>query len=256
MIASLTLLFTILILGIPAAVIFITLTLVTGNANPLYKVSLKIVRLALWLARIRVNVTGLEGIPRHRACIFMSNHVSNLDPPVLFPRIPGRTSAFIKRSLTKIPVLGYGLKLADFVPVDRDGRVESAIESVNVARRVLEKGVHITTFVEGTRSRDGRLLPFKKGPFYLAMEAGAPVIPISIHGTEGMMAKGSTRVRPGTACITFHPPLDPSSFSTRDELLQAVQTAISSGLPEWMRNTGAEKREGSEPEGAGTTAER
>ncbi len=255
MIASLTLLLTILILGVPAAIIFIPWTLVTGNATALYRVSLEIVRLGLWLARVQVKVRGLEGVPRNRACIFMSNHVSNLDPPVLFPRIPGRTSAFIKRSLTKIPLLGYGLKLADFVPVDRDGRVESAIESVNVARSVLEKGVHITTFVEGTRSRDGRLLPFKKGPFYLAMEAGAPVVPISIHGTEGMMAKGSTRVRPGTAFITFHPPLAPHTFSSRDELLQAVQTAIASGLPEWMRSMDMEKTEGGEPESSGTTAE-
>ena len=76
--------------------------------------------------------------------------------------------------------------------------------------RVLEKGIHITTFVEGTRSRDGRMLPFKKGPFYLAMEAGAPVVPVSIHGTEHMMSKGSVRVRPGTAYIMFHEPLDPA----------------------------------------------
>jgi 1-acyl-sn-glycerol-3-phosphate acyltransferase len=238
MIASLTLLLTFLILGIPAAILLIPWTVITGNATLLYKVSLKIVRLALWLARIRAQVDGLEDIPRGRACIFMSNHVSNLDPPVLFPHIPGRTSAFIKRSLTKIPVLGYGLKLADFVPVDRAGRVESAIESVGVARRVLEKGVHITTFVEGTRSRDGRLLPCKKGPFYLAMEAGAPVVPISIHGTEGMMAKGSSRVRPGTAFIRFHRPLDPQSFASRDELMEAVRAAIASGLPEWMGNAG------------------
>ena len=156
-----------------------------------------------------METTGLERVPAHTACIFMSNHVSNLDPPALIPRIPGRTSAFLKRSLMKIPLLGYGMKLGDFVPVDRDGRVESAMESVAVARRVLEKGIHITTFVEGTRSRDGRMLPFKKGPFYLAMEAGAPCVPVSIHGTESMMSKGSSRVRPGTAHITFHEPLDP-----------------------------------------------
>lgn len=240
MIASLTLLLTILILGTPAAFVFIPWALLTGNATPLYKVSLKVVRLALWLARIRVQITGLESVPTDRACIFMSNHVSNLDPPALFPYIPGRTSAFVKRSLTKIPVLGYGLKLADFVPVDRDGRVESAMESVNVARGVLAKGVHITTFVEGTRSHDGRLLPFKKGPFYLAMEAGAPVVPVSIHGTESMMSKGSTRVTPGTAHVTFHSPLDPHSFAEREELMEAVRAAIASGLPEWMRTTANE----------------
>ena len=235
MFASLTLIVTILIAGIPTAIVCIPWAMITGNADPLYHVALGIVRLAFRLARIRVEVEGLESVPAHTACIFMANHVSNLDPPALLPRIPGRTSAFLKRSLTRIPVLGYGLKLGEFVPVDREGKVESAIESVAAARGVLEKGLHITTFVEGTRSRDGRLLPFKKGPFYLAMEAGAPVVPISIYGTESMMAKGSVRVKPGTAHIVFHPPLDPHTFADRDELMAAVRASIASGLPEWMR---------------------
>lgn len=235
MIASLILVGTIMILGAPAALVFIPWAMITGNATPLYDASQRIVRLAFRLARIRIVVEGLQGVPAHTACIFMANHISNLDPPALIPRIPGRTSAFLKRSLMKIPVLGYGMKLGEFVPVDRDGRVESAVESVAAARRVLQKGLHITTFVEGTRSRDGRLLPFKKGPFYLAMETGALCVPVSIHGTESMMAKGSLRVKPGTAHIVFHPPLDPRSFATREDLMEAVRGAIASGLPEWMR---------------------
>jgi 1-acyl-sn-glycerol-3-phosphate acyltransferase len=240
MAASLVLLLTIVVLGIPAALVCIPWAMVTGNATPLYNAAIRIVALALRLAGIRVETAGLEHVPAHTACIFMSNHVSNLDPPALIPQIPGRTSAFVKRSLMKIPVLGYGMKLGDFVPVDRDGRVQSAKESVAVARSVLQKGIHITTFVEGTRSRDGRMLPFKKGPFYLAMEAAAPCVPVSIHGTETMMAKGSMRVRPGTAYITFHPPLDPAQFPSREELMEAVRAAIASGLPEWMRSTADE----------------
>lgn len=236
MIASLTLLASIIVLGAPAAVVFIPWALITGNATPLYNASIWIVRTGFRLAGIGVETTGIENVPAHAACIFMSNHVSNLDPPALIPNIPGRTSAFLKRSLMKIPVLGYGMKLGDFVPVDRDGRAESAIESVRAAQQVLQKGLHITTFVEGTRSRDGRLLPFKKGPFYLAMEAGAPCVPVSIHGTESMMAKGSLRIKPGKVYITFHSPLDPRSFASRNELMAAVREAINSGLPEWMRN--------------------
>jgi 1-acyl-sn-glycerol-3-phosphate acyltransferase len=235
MIAALVLLGTILVLGAPAALVLIPWAMISRDATPLYNAALRIVRLAFQLAGIRVVTEGLENVPPHTACIFMANHVSNLDPPALLPRIPGRTSAFIKRSLTKIPVLGYGLKLGEFVPVDRDGRVESAVESVAVARQVLEKGLHITTFVEGTRSLDGRLLPFKKGPFYLAMEAGAPCVPVSIHGTEGMMAKGRLRLIPGTAHIAFHAPLDPKDFQTREDMMHAVRTAIASGLPEWMQ---------------------
>ncbi len=236
MLASLVLLGTIVILAIPTALVFIPWAVLTGDATPLYNMSQRIVRIGFYLARIRVETIGAEQVPAHTACIFMANHVSNLDPPALIPRIPGRTSAFLKRSLMKIPVLGYGMKLGDFIPVDRDGRVDNAIESVRAARRVLQKGLHITTFVEGTRSPDGRLLPFKKGPFYLAMETSAPCVPVSIFGTESMMAKGSLRIKPGTARIVFHTPLYPRSFATREELMNAVRSAIASGLPEWMRN--------------------
>jgi len=236
MIASLLLVATLIVLGIPTALVFIPWALVSGNATPLYDVSQLVARAAVFLAGIRVEITGREHLPANSACIFMANHVSNLDPPVLIPRIPGRTSAFLKRSLMSVPVMGYAMKLGEFIPVDRDGRVEGAQESMAIARQILAKGIHITTFVEGTRSTDGRMLPFKKGPFYLAKETGAPCIPVSIFGTEAMMAKGSLRIRPGTAHIAFHPPVYPGDFATREDLLEAVRRAIAAGLPEWMRN--------------------
>jgi 1-acyl-sn-glycerol-3-phosphate acyltransferase len=236
MLASLTLLFTIVFLSIPATLVCIPWAVLTGNPLPLYNAAMAIIRIAFRLGGIRVVATGLDTVPPATACIFMSNHVSNLDPPALLPFIPGRTSAFLKRSLMRIPVLGLGFKLGNFIPVDRSGSVTSAQESVAAARRVLESGIHITTFVEGTRSRDGRMLPFKKGPFYLAKETGAPCIPVSLWGTESMMKKGSVRITPGVAHLVFHPPIYPANYATRDELLQAVRTAIASSLPEWMRN--------------------
>lgn len=235
MLASLILLGTIVVLGAPAALVFIPWAMITGNATPLYNVSQRIVRAAFRLSGIRVETSGLENVPPNTPCIFMANHVSNLDPPALLPRIPGRTSAFVKRSLMSIPAFGYALKLGDFIPVDRDGSVPNAIESVHTAQNALRKGLHITTFVEGTRSRDGQMLPFKKGPFYLAMETAAPCIPVSIYGTETMMAKGSLRIQPGTAHIRFHAPLYPADFADRQDLMEAMRRAIASGLPEWMR---------------------
>jgi 1-acyl-sn-glycerol-3-phosphate acyltransferase len=226
----------VLILSVPSAILFIPLAVLTGNVNPLYKVVCFIVRTGFSAAGIRVVVEGRENVPPGQACIFMANHVSNLDPPGLIPRIPGRTSAFAKRAIFNIPVFGYCMKLAEYIPVDRTGSAITAQESVAAARRILAKGIHITTFVEGTRSRDGRLLPFKKGPFYLAMETGAPCIPVSIYGTESLMAKGSFAIKPGTVHFVFNPPLYPASFATRDELLQAVRASIASSLPEWMRN--------------------
>ena len=126
------------------------------------------------------------------------------------------------------------MRLANFIPVDRDGRLESARASVVAGCLVLELGVNVTTFPEGTRSRDGRMLPFKKGPFFLAMESGAPVVPVSIWGSETMMTKGSLRITPGTAHLVFHPALDPRDFATREALTLAVRAAIASSLPAWM----------------------
>jgi 1-acyl-sn-glycerol-3-phosphate acyltransferase len=235
MISSFLLLATIVILGIPGAILFLPWSIITGNVVPLYNAAQMIVRTGYFLARIRVEVKGRELVPAKTACIFMANHISNLDPPALIPNVPGRTSAFVKSSLMRIPVFGWALRLGEFIPVDRTGSKESAQESIANARRVLGKGVHITTFVEGTRSKDGRLLPFKKGPFYLAKETGAPCIPVSIWGTETMMSKGSLSIHPGTAHVTFHAPINPGDFGTREELLAAVRVAIASGLPEWMR---------------------
>ena len=236
MLSSLIFLATMVVTGIPTAVLFIPWCWITGNVLPLYKGTRFMLASSCRLAGVRFHTEGLERIPRDRACIFMSNHVSNLDPPALISIIPGRTSAFMKRSLMELPILGTGFRMGEFIAVDRTGNVSDAKQSVAAAERVLAKGVHITTFVEGTRSPDGRMLPFKKGPFFLAMDARALCIPVSIYGTESIMGKGSLRIKPGIAHVVFHDPIDPTALRTRDELMQAVRTSIASGLPEWMRN--------------------
>jgi 1-acyl-sn-glycerol-3-phosphate acyltransferase len=226
---------TFVVLGLPAGLAGIPWALLTGDIGVLYRWSMHILLIGVKLARIRVEVAGREHIPS-QPCIFMANHVSNLDPPILLPLFPFRTSFFIKRSLLRIPFVGYGMRLAGFIPVDRGGRLDSARESVLAASKVLASGVNISTFPEGTRSRNGVLLPFKKGPFYLAMESGAPVVPVSIWGSEHMMIKGSLRIHPGTAHVTFHPALFPQQFASREQLSDAVRARITSGLPEWMRD--------------------
>lgn len=235
MFPALAMLATYILLGIPVAIIGIPWTLATGSIAFVYRSAMGIMRVGLRVAGIRVEVEWQTPLDPSRHYIFLSNHISNLDPPVLLPMLPGRASVFLKRSLMKIPVLGYGMKLGNFIPVDRDGRAETAKESVDFAAKVLASGVHILSFAEGTRSRDGRLQSFKKGPFYLAKETGAPVVPVSIWGTESMMKKGSLKLYPGIAHIVFHAPIHPNDYATREELLLAVRQAIASSLPEWMR---------------------
>ncbi len=235
MIWSLIFITNMVVLGIPSALLFIPWCWITGNVLPLYKATRFMLYSSCRLAGVRFQVAGRDRIPRGRACIFMSNHVSNLDPPVLISLIPGRTSAFMKRSLMNLPILGTGFRQGEFIAVDRSGNSADAQRSVAEAQRVLAKGVHITTFVEGTRSPDGRMLPFKKGPFFLAMAVGAPCIPVSIYGTETLLPKGSQSIHRGQAYVIFHKPIDPAAFASRGELMSAVRAAIASGLPEWMR---------------------
>ncbi len=211
-------------------------TLLTGNVDFLYRTGMFVGSVGLRAAGIRIQCEQQAPLDPAQRYIFLANHISNLDPPVLFPLLPGRVSVFLKRSLMKIPILGYGMKLAGFIPVDRDGSTESAVESMHAAADVLRSGVHILSFVEGTRSRDGRLQPFKKGPFYLAEYTDAPVVPVSISGTEKMMRKGSLRIFPGTARVVVHAPLQPHNYPTREALMDAVRESIASGLPESMRS--------------------
>jgi 1-acyl-sn-glycerol-3-phosphate acyltransferase len=215
-----------------AALVAFPLAWATGNGNIIFRTGTWIVSTGIRMAGIRVILTGLENIPKS-SCIFMSNHVSNLDPCVIIPPIPQRVSILVKKSLTKVPILGIAMRLADFVPIDRDQR-DSAIQSLRAAKRTLNSGLSLAVFAEGSRSRDGKLMPFKKGPFYLAYEAGVPVIPISVSGTETMMRKGSARVFPGNAYVTYHPALQPSDYADREALMDAVRKSIASGLPAWM----------------------
>ena len=235
MLVSLFVFVVIVVLALPASIVFIPFTLLTRNVGPLYAVGCFITRLGIRAGGIRVVIDGREHIPPGRACIFMANHISNLDAPALIANLPSRTSVFLKRPLMKIPILGYAFKLAGFIPVDRDGQVETAQLAVADGRRVLESGLPITTFVEGKRSSDGRLQPFKKGPFFLAKESGAACIPVSIYGTEKVLPWGSIRIHPGAAHIVFHQPMNPADYATRDELSEAVCAVIAAGLPEWMR---------------------
>lgn len=220
-----------LTLGPLAGILGIPYSLLRGDITLLYKAGMGIVRLGLRAAGVRIEVHGEANIPSGRPCIFMANHVSNMDPPVLLPLVPGQTSVLLKASLMRIPILGTAMRMGRFVPVERNSSREAARRSVNAAAEAIRSGLHLVVFPEGTRSVDGHLAAFKKGPFFLAEQTGAPIIPVAIAGTERSLPKGSAAICPGTVHLTYLPAVDPAEFATRDALMRAVHTAIAEALP-------------------------
>jgi 1-acyl-sn-glycerol-3-phosphate acyltransferase len=132
--------------------------------------------------------------------------------------------------LFSYPILGRVMRFGSLVPVDRGNR-DAGISAVRAAVEVIRCGVNMTIYVEGHRSFDGRLLPFKKGPFYLAEECSMPVVPVTIVGTHDAMPKGRFAIQPGTVTVIFHEALEPSQFGSRDCLMARVRAIINSGLP-------------------------
>lgn len=222
-------------LGTLAGIIGIPYSLIVGNVDLLYRVAMGIMRAGLRAGGIRVEVSGLDHVPARVSCIFLANHVSNLDPPVLLPALPGMCSVLLKKGLMRIPFLGTAMRMGKFIPVERGSRREAAEASVAAAKAALRSGLHVLFFAEGTRSESGRLLAFKRGPFYLAMETGAPIVPIAISGTEKMMRKHSAAVTPGVAKVQILRAIDPAGYATRDELMRAARAAMIAALPEEMR---------------------
>jgi len=207
---------------------------ITRDVRPLYHGSTFLGITGVRLVGIRIREVGKENLKPGQTYIFMSNHASNLDPPVEIPRIRERCSVLVKKELFRIPILGTGMRMARLVPVDRSNR-EAAIESVREAVDVLRSGLHMIIYPEGTRTPDGKLLPFKKGPFHLAMESGVPVLPLTILGTYEAWPKHRFALRPGIVTVVYHPPIDPKNYADRDELMAAVRNSIASALPEERR---------------------
>jgi len=220
-----------------AALVGLPWTYLTKDVGFLYRICMFSVWTGVRIAGVKVRTIGLEKIDPARTYIFMSNHISNLDPPITMPLIPRRTSVMVKKELFKTPIFGRIMRLGLLVPVDRKNR-DAGISAVRDSLKAIEQGLNMTTYVEGKRSFDGRLLPFKKGPFYLAEECKVPVVPITISGTEAVMPKARFAIRPGLVTVEFHAPIEPADFGDRKNLMAKVRAAINSGLP-------AELREGS-----------
>jgi 1-acyl-sn-glycerol-3-phosphate acyltransferase len=196
------------------AVLFVPLTWLTRDIRPIYWVARTGVRLALWLSSVRVTQLDARYATEYPTAVFVCNHVSNIDPPALFLVLP-RIAVILKRELRRIPLLGYVMELGGFIYVDREAR-DSRREALEKAVATLRGGISLLIFPEGTRSRDGRLLPFRPGPFTMAIEAGVPVVPVTIHGTRELMPKGRAGIQPGRITIRFHPPVPTAALGASD----------------------------------------
>jgi 1-acyl-sn-glycerol-3-phosphate acyltransferase len=185
------------------------------------------VGLALKLAGIKTVVRGREHLTPNRAVVFCANHQSNVDPPVLFQVLHRRLHVLYKAELSKLPLLGRVFILGEFVPVERANR-EAAMASVSRGAESLRAGNSFLIFPEGTRSRTRQLLPFKKGGFIMALQAGAPVVPVAIDGGRAAMHKGSKLVWPTTVTVTIGPPIETSGMSLddRDTLIATVRDRV------------------------------
>jgi len=186
------------------------------------------VDLGLKILGIRVEVSGREAIDKESRFVFMANHLSFIDGPMLYRFVPQHVRIILKKSIFRIPVLGQGMRYVGFVPVDRKG-IRGGRQSIDAAARLMrERGYSYLIFPEGTRSRDGRTRAFRRGGFFLAIEAGAPIVPISIAGTFELMPKGSMFARSGPVCVRFHPPIPSQGYGPANmgELMDAVKAGV------------------------------
>jgi 1-acyl-sn-glycerol-3-phosphate acyltransferase len=213
------------------AVMVILVSFVTTGGDTAHKVARIWAKCILALSNIRVTVKGLSNLKPGRSYIYMPNHISNFDIPVLQAYLPVQFRWLAKAELYKIPIFGYAMKRAGYISIDRSDR-KSAIESLNKAAKIIRNGVSVIIFPEGTRSRTNNVQPFKKGGFFLAVDSGVPIIPIIIHGTEQIMAKNQISIKPGNVTLEIAKPINSSDYTrkTKDDLMKKVRDIILKSL--------------------------
>jgi 1-acyl-sn-glycerol-3-phosphate acyltransferase len=221
---------------------FVLFAVAIGNPGILYRIGDIGVRLGLFLSGITYTVEGDEHILPQRAAVYAVNHASNLEPPILFRALRSvhpKLRILYKAELRKLPILVNAWDLAGFVPLER-GNPEQSLPAIEAAARALEAGASFLIFPEGTRSRTGALLPFKKGGFIMAIKGQAPIVPVAISGTRNAMRKGSFIIRPVKVRLQFGAPIETTGLhpDDRDRLIAEVRGAVagmlssSQGTPE------------------------
>ncbi|WP_243294918.1 lysophospholipid acyltransferase family protein [Geothrix mesophila] len=220
----------VVVLGILLAVPFLGRRRAFFGIGPLYAKGLG------WFCRIPLALTGWDRLPEavregRQPVIFMSNHESQLDPPVLIGILPVPAVYIAKKEVKYLPFVGWAAWVAGVIFIDRRDR-ERAIRSIREATAEIRGGKNVVIFPEGTRSRTGEMLPFKKGGFALAMDAGVPIVPMATVGGREVLPPGSLRLRPGKYVVAVGEPVDPASLADREALMTEVRGRIEALMTE------------------------
>jgi 1-acyl-sn-glycerol-3-phosphate acyltransferase len=185
-------------------------------------------KILLWIAGVRVKVIGLENINRDENYVYVANHMSGFDIPVVMASLPGQLRIVFKKELTKIPIFGWQLRIGPYILIDRQNPTK-AMESLELAKKKIEKGVSVLLFAEGTRSLDGNIQPFKRGAFMLATRSGKKIVPLTIKGTFEILPKKKFRIRPGEVKLFIDSPIEHNGATDKKselELMEKVRNII------------------------------
>ncbi|MCS7053288.1 MAG: 1-acyl-sn-glycerol-3-phosphate acyltransferase [Ignavibacterium sp.] len=177
----------------------------------------------LFIAGVKVETINKNKIDNNSTYVFVSNHLSQFDIPVLQSAIPNRIAMIFKKELSRIPIFGWQLVLGPHIMVNRKSP-ESGMKSIEQAKeRMKAKGISVLVFPEGTRSKTGDLLPFKRGAFHLASKIGAPIVPVTIINSEKIMPKGSFKLKRGNVKVIFNDPIDTSNIKSKPDEIQLME---------------------------------
>jgi 1-acyl-sn-glycerol-3-phosphate acyltransferase len=231
------LIITLIVTGIDTFIMAM-IAMIGGIFNPFSRFNTAVTRtwarIILLFAGTKLIIEGSENIEKDRSYIVVSNHQSKFDIPVLIVGIKTNLRIIAKKELFKIPFLGWGMKAVGMLEIDRSNHKQS-IETLKKAEKVVkEHHLSILVFPEGTRSRDGKLLPFKKGSFVLAINTGLPILPVSLSGTRKISPDGERKLRKGRVKIKIHPPISVESMELTDRttLLEKTQRIVESDFIE------------------------
>lgn len=222
--------FLIALAAIPLSTIALLSTPLDRSGRTFHAMSRAWSTLILFLFGIHVITKGKEHVDPSQHYIYISNHASAFDIPAVVNGIPDDIRFVLKKELTRIPLWGWALKYGHYISIDR-GRARDAVKSLEEAAERMRNGASVILFAEGTRTRDGKLQPFKRGAFTLAVKAGIPVVPVTINNTFRIMRKGSWQITPSDIELVLSEPVPTLGISGKDgeqQLMEAVRSAIAS----------------------------